>query len=161
MNFLITINAACNFILYCALSDKYRNTVKSFFVARKPRRQVSHLRWLIRSAWFSMIDKYWSLLINKKFIRIWLFFFSSYIIVYIRIHLLHVFQDVHQRDSRPRVFMTWKLFRRKRVKWIVIRQYQPITMPNVHHYFLQMDQKLLDCLAFPYHNDPHSHPQIF
>lgn len=25
-NFLVTINAACNFMLYCALSDKYRRT---------------------------------------------------------------------------------------------------------------------------------------
>uniref|UniRef100_A0A336MD99 CSON009921 protein n=1 Tax=Culicoides sonorensis TaxID=179676 RepID=A0A336MD99_CULSO len=38
-NFLITINAACNFILYCALSDKYRQTIKSFFKSRKLQRQ--------------------------------------------------------------------------------------------------------------------------
>jgi len=31
-NFLVTINAACNFMLYCALSDKYRRTFLLTFV---------------------------------------------------------------------------------------------------------------------------------
>ncbi|KAJ9584533.1 hypothetical protein L9F63_021143, partial [Diploptera punctata] len=31
-NFLVTINAACNFVLYCALSDKYRRTFLLTFV---------------------------------------------------------------------------------------------------------------------------------
>ena len=30
-NFLVSLNAACNFILYCALSDKYRRTFTSTF----------------------------------------------------------------------------------------------------------------------------------
>ena len=30
-NFLVTLNAACNFLLYCALSDKYRRTFMSTF----------------------------------------------------------------------------------------------------------------------------------
>lgn len=38
-NFLTTLNAACNFLLYCALSDKYRKTVKELFFGRKMRRQ--------------------------------------------------------------------------------------------------------------------------
>lgn len=38
-NFLMTLNAACNFLLYCALSDKYRKTVKELFLGRKMRRQ--------------------------------------------------------------------------------------------------------------------------
>lgn len=39
-NFLITLNAACNFILYCVLSDKYRQTVKELFFGKKDRIQV-------------------------------------------------------------------------------------------------------------------------
>lgn len=35
----MTLNAACNFLLYCALSDKYRKTVKELFLGRKMRRQ--------------------------------------------------------------------------------------------------------------------------
>ena len=31
-NFLVTINAACNFVLYCALSDKYRRTFLITFI---------------------------------------------------------------------------------------------------------------------------------
>lgn len=38
-NFLMTLNAACNFLLYCALSDKYRKTVKELFLGRKMKRQ--------------------------------------------------------------------------------------------------------------------------
>lgn len=34
-NFLVTLNAACNFLLYCALSDKYRKTVKQLFLGKK------------------------------------------------------------------------------------------------------------------------------
>lgn len=34
-NFLVNINAASNFILYCALSDKYRKTVKDIFCGIK------------------------------------------------------------------------------------------------------------------------------
>lgn len=39
LNFLITISAACNFLLYCALSDKYRQTVKSIFLGIHTKRQ--------------------------------------------------------------------------------------------------------------------------
>lgn len=39
LNFLITISAACNFLLYCALSDKYRQTVKSIFLGIHSKRQ--------------------------------------------------------------------------------------------------------------------------
>lgn len=39
-NFLITLNAACNFILYCVLSDKYRQTVKDLFFGKTQRGQV-------------------------------------------------------------------------------------------------------------------------
>lgn len=35
----MTLNAACNFLLYCALSDKYRKTVKEIFLGRKMKRQ--------------------------------------------------------------------------------------------------------------------------
>jgi len=42
LNFLVTMNAACNFLLYCALSDKYRQTVKSLFIGRI-QRQVNYL----------------------------------------------------------------------------------------------------------------------
>ncbi|KAJ6636832.1 Sex peptide receptor, partial [Pseudolycoriella hygida] len=38
-NFLMTLNAACNFLLYCALSDKYRKTVKELFFGRKVTRK--------------------------------------------------------------------------------------------------------------------------
>lgn len=38
-NFLITFNAACNFLLYCALSEKYRQTVKELIMGRKYMRQ--------------------------------------------------------------------------------------------------------------------------
>lgn len=37
-NLLISINAASNFILYCALSDKYRKTVKVLFCGGRPAR---------------------------------------------------------------------------------------------------------------------------
>lgn len=36
VNFLVTLNAASNFLLYCALSDKYRKTVRSLFCSRRP-----------------------------------------------------------------------------------------------------------------------------
>ncbi|GAB0096745.1 hypothetical protein DMENIID0001_123080 [Sergentomyia squamirostris] len=38
LNFLVTLNAACNFLLYCAFSAKYRNTVAMLFT-RRPKRQ--------------------------------------------------------------------------------------------------------------------------
>lgn len=38
MNFLVTVNAASNFLLYCALSDKYRKTVRALLCGRKPVR---------------------------------------------------------------------------------------------------------------------------
>lgn len=42
LNFLVMINAACNFILYCALSAKYRQTVKDIIFRRgRLKRQVS------------------------------------------------------------------------------------------------------------------------
>ncbi|KAG4078355.1 hypothetical protein HA402_013065 [Bradysia odoriphaga] len=40
-NFLTTLNAACNFLLYCALSDKYRKTVKELFLGRKRKNTMS------------------------------------------------------------------------------------------------------------------------
>lgn len=38
-NLLVNINAASNFILYCALSDKYRKTVKDIFCGSIPLRK--------------------------------------------------------------------------------------------------------------------------
>ncbi|XP_055845551.1 putative G-protein coupled receptor F59B2.13 [Episyrphus balteatus] len=38
-NFLAAINAACNFFLYCVLSDKYRKTVKELIVGYKYKRR--------------------------------------------------------------------------------------------------------------------------
>lgn len=38
-NLLVNLNAASNFILYCALSDKYRKTVKAIFCGMKPMRK--------------------------------------------------------------------------------------------------------------------------
>ncbi|XP_018323381.1 uncharacterized protein LOC108735748 [Agrilus planipennis] len=38
-NFLITLNASCNFILYCVLSDKFRRTFKIVFCSRGLSRQ--------------------------------------------------------------------------------------------------------------------------
>lgn len=38
-NFLIDINAASNFILYCALSDKYRKTVRLLICGRTLKRR--------------------------------------------------------------------------------------------------------------------------
>lgn len=38
-NLLVSINAASNFILYCALSDKYRKTVKVLFCGGRPMRR--------------------------------------------------------------------------------------------------------------------------
>lgn len=38
LNFLVTVNAASNFLLYCALSDKYRKTVRSLFCSGRPAR---------------------------------------------------------------------------------------------------------------------------
>lgn len=38
-NFLVAINAASNFFLYCVLSDKYRRTVKELIVGYKYRRR--------------------------------------------------------------------------------------------------------------------------
>lgn len=38
-NLLLSINAASNFILYCALSDKYRKTVKVLFCGGQPMRR--------------------------------------------------------------------------------------------------------------------------
>lgn len=40
-NSLLTLNASCNFILYCLLSDKYRRTVKALFFHRDLNRQDS------------------------------------------------------------------------------------------------------------------------
>lgn len=39
VNFLVTLNAATNFLLYCALSDKYRKTVRALVCGRKPMRK--------------------------------------------------------------------------------------------------------------------------
>lgn len=39
LNFLTDINAASNFILYCALSDKYRKTVRSLICGRNIARR--------------------------------------------------------------------------------------------------------------------------
>ncbi|KAF5283142.1 hypothetical protein FQA39_LY17400 [Lamprigera yunnana] len=38
-NALLAVNASCNFILYCALSDKYRRTCKALCINRKLNRQ--------------------------------------------------------------------------------------------------------------------------
>lgn len=38
-NFLVALNAACNFLLYCALSKKYRKTVRDLFIDHKQTRQ--------------------------------------------------------------------------------------------------------------------------
>ncbi|XP_055679333.1 motilin receptor isoform X2 [Lutzomyia longipalpis] len=38
LNFLVTMNAACNFLLYCAFSAKYRATV-AHLLSRRPKRQ--------------------------------------------------------------------------------------------------------------------------
>ncbi|KAF5305849.1 hypothetical protein FQR65_LT07588 [Abscondita terminalis] len=38
-NALLAVNASCNFILYCALSDKYRRTCKALFCNRDLNRQ--------------------------------------------------------------------------------------------------------------------------
>lgn len=38
-NFLVNLNAASNFILYCALSDKYRKTVRALICGRQPIRK--------------------------------------------------------------------------------------------------------------------------
>lgn len=48
-NFLVALNAACNFLLYCALSDKYRKTVKLLFLGR--RRQTPHRQNTISSSY--------------------------------------------------------------------------------------------------------------
>ncbi|XP_037039195.1 uncharacterized protein LOC119076515 isoform X2 [Bradysia coprophila] len=40
-NFLTTLNAAANFLLYCALSNKYRQTVKELFLGRKRKNTMS------------------------------------------------------------------------------------------------------------------------
>nr|XP_022920264.1 FMRFamide receptor isoform X2 [Onthophagus taurus] len=37
-NLLLAVNASCNFILYCVLSDKYRRTFKAMFCERKLNR---------------------------------------------------------------------------------------------------------------------------
>lgn len=37
-NLLLAINAACNFILYCVLSDRYRRTFKALFFQRNMNR---------------------------------------------------------------------------------------------------------------------------
>lgn len=44
-NFLMTLNSASNFILYCALSDKYRQTMKAlcFFKKYRAKRQVRYV----------------------------------------------------------------------------------------------------------------------
>ena len=34
-NLLMAVNAACNFLLYCAFSDKYRRTFKTVFMGKK------------------------------------------------------------------------------------------------------------------------------
>lgn len=39
VNFLVALNAASNFLLYCALSDKYRKTVKALIFRRVPVRK--------------------------------------------------------------------------------------------------------------------------
>lgn len=39
LNFLVAINAACNFLLYCVLSDKYRQTVKDLVCHKLLHRQ--------------------------------------------------------------------------------------------------------------------------
>lgn len=39
VNFLVTVNAASNFLLYCALSDKYRKTVRTLVCGHKPIRK--------------------------------------------------------------------------------------------------------------------------
>lgn len=39
VNFLVTVNAASNFLLYCALSDKYRKTVRALVCGHKPIRK--------------------------------------------------------------------------------------------------------------------------
>ncbi|RZC43234.1 uncharacterized protein BDFB_008730, partial [Asbolus verrucosus] len=38
-NFLVTVNASTNFIMYCVLSKKYRTTFKSLFCERRKNRQ--------------------------------------------------------------------------------------------------------------------------
>ncbi|XP_063920468.1 FMRFamide receptor isoform X2 [Zophobas morio] len=38
-NFLVTVNAATNFIMYCILSKKYRTTFKALFCGRRKNRQ--------------------------------------------------------------------------------------------------------------------------
>jgi hypothetical protein len=52
-NFLVTINAACNFMLYCALSDKYRRTFLLTFLPScyHPRSPSCH-----NTAFSSMYD---------------------------------------------------------------------------------------------------------
>jgi hypothetical protein len=52
-NFLVTINAACNFMLYCALSDKYRRTFLLTFLpcCYHPPRSSRH-----NTAFSSMYD---------------------------------------------------------------------------------------------------------
>lgn len=47
----MTLNAACNFLLYCALSDKYRKTVKQLFLGRRHR--TPHRQNTISSSYLS------------------------------------------------------------------------------------------------------------
>lgn len=48
-NMLITVNASCNFLLYCVLSAKYRSTFKSLFCERRLKRQDTLALSLTRS----------------------------------------------------------------------------------------------------------------
>lgn len=67
LNYLVIINAACNFILYCALSAKYRETVKDIIfrrgqlnrqVSQRRRRRMSKRMFVKRREHFEMAIKW-------------------------------------------------------------------------------------------------------